>query len=90
VWKADITIHDADRNGFPTPQISVDPATGNLAHKEINIIVVCAQNEAATAPAVSTPSIATTTQPTAVTPPPQQPTAPITPQLGPGSARSPP
>ena len=43
-WTAEIEIHDADRNGMPTQQISIDPATGAQARKEVMVNVVCDEN----------------------------------------------
>ncbi|MBI4141638.1 hypothetical protein HY484_01795 [Candidatus Woesearchaeota archaeon] len=40
-WRAEIEIHDADRNGRPTTQVSVDPGTGDQARKEVMVNVVC-------------------------------------------------
>src|SRR3989338_7953248 len=40
-WSAEISIHDADRNGRPTSQTSIDPATGQEAKQEIKINAIC-------------------------------------------------
>ncbi len=40
-WTVELEIHDADRNGRPTAQVSIDPATGQPARADVRINVMC-------------------------------------------------
>jgi hypothetical protein len=42
VWKATITIYDADDYGSATPQPAVDPSSGETQSRDVDILVACA------------------------------------------------
>ncbi len=47
-WKAEFTLFDADKFGTPSSQVSVNPATGDLAVMEVPFNVMCADPVKAT------------------------------------------